>query len=365
MTWYYAEAGQQRGPVDEVEFAALIQAGTIADATLVWREGMPDWRPYGEVKPAPGGPAGGAGAVGGTAAGGLVCSQCGRTFREDEVVRVSDRWVCAECKPVFLQRVREGAALGPGITGQVSAEQVLARDYDVDLGGYLSGAWAIFSANAGLMIGATVLVYLVLMGAGMVPYLRILLSPLLTGPLMGGLWLFYVKRVRGEEAALADAFSGFGPRFIQLMLTSVVSTVLTYVCLIPAMMMFGMAVAATMAGRQGGSAGAGAVAPALMIVGGIIGLVGMGVLMYLAVSWMFAFPLVLDKRLNFWPALQLSRKVVGRHWWMTLWLAIVVGVLAAAGALACLVGLFVSAPVAFCMLAHHYQKVFGDMAPAD
>jgi hypothetical protein len=279
------------------------------------------------------------------------------------VVRVSDRWVCAECKPIFLQRLREGAALGPGVVGQVTQEQVLARDYDVDLGAYLSGAWSVFTANPGIIIGASVLVYVVLMGAGLVPYLRIVLSPLLTGPLMGGLWLFYLKRVRGEDSSLADAFGGFGPRFVQLMLTSVVSTVLTYVCLIPAMMMFGMAMAASMASRQGGSAGS--VAPALIILGGIIGLVGMGALIYVAVSWMFAFPLVSDKRLKFWAALELSRKVVGRRWWMTLWLAIVVGVLALAGLVACLVGFFVSAPVAFCMLAHHYQKLFGDMAPAE
>jgi uncharacterized membrane protein len=90
---------------------------------------------------------------------------------------------------------------------------------------------------------------------------------------------------------------------------------------------------------------------------------GVIALIYLGVSWMFAFPLVSDKQLPFWAAMQLSRRVVARHWWMTLWLGIVAGVLAGAGLIACCLGVLVSAPVAFAMLAHHYQKVFGDMAP--
>ncbi|HWH69402.1 MAG TPA: hypothetical protein VNT26_08440, partial [Candidatus Sulfotelmatobacter sp.] len=35
---------------------------------------------------------------------------------------------------------------------------------------------------------------------------------------------------------------------------------------------------------------------------------------YLAVAWAFALPLVADKRLEFWSAMELSRKVVTRVW---------------------------------------------------
>ena len=78
---------------------------------------------------------------------------------------------------------------------------------------------------------------------------------------------------------------------------------------------------------------------------------------------MFALPLVGDKGLKFWPALELSRRVVSKHWWMTFWLAIVCGILAVIGLFVCVVGILVTGPLAFTTLASHYEKVFGDLAP--
>jgi hypothetical protein len=49
MTWYYAVNGQQIGPVTEAEFYALVKAGTIKPDTLVWRDGLTAWLPYGTV----------------------------------------------------------------------------------------------------------------------------------------------------------------------------------------------------------------------------------------------------------------------------------------------------------------------------
>lgn len=40
-----------------------------------------------------------------------VCSQCGRSFPEDQVIAFDDRLVCAACKPMFVQKLKEGAAL--------------------------------------------------------------------------------------------------------------------------------------------------------------------------------------------------------------------------------------------------------------
>jgi len=39
----------------------------------------------------------------------LICAECGRSLLPTEVIRFRDRVVCAACKPVFLQRLREGA----------------------------------------------------------------------------------------------------------------------------------------------------------------------------------------------------------------------------------------------------------------
>ena len=38
------------------------------------------------------------------------CSECGLVFREDELIRFGDSLVCAGCKPLYVQRLREGVA---------------------------------------------------------------------------------------------------------------------------------------------------------------------------------------------------------------------------------------------------------------
>jgi len=37
-----------------------------------------------------------------------ICSQCGLVFRKDELIRFGDRLVCAGCKPLYVQGLREG-----------------------------------------------------------------------------------------------------------------------------------------------------------------------------------------------------------------------------------------------------------------
>lgn len=104
MSWYYADAGRQIGPVEEAALDDLVRAGVVRDDTLVWREGMANWQPHNAVrgpKPAP------MPAVP-IAAGSSFCSECGRPFPGDQLVALGTANVCAQCKPIYLQRVREG-----------------------------------------------------------------------------------------------------------------------------------------------------------------------------------------------------------------------------------------------------------------
>ena len=42
-----------------------------------------------------------------------ICIECEQAFPSDELVLIQHSWVCAQCKPIFLQRLIEGATL-PG-----------------------------------------------------------------------------------------------------------------------------------------------------------------------------------------------------------------------------------------------------------
>ena len=125
MKWYYAVGQQQQGPLDDAQFDALIAAGTITPETLVWREGQANWQPLrvarpggataplGAVPPIPNMP----GAASGAAAlpRQVQCGECRAFFQREETIQYGSVNVCAACKPVFLQKLAEGASVGKGM----------------------------------------------------------------------------------------------------------------------------------------------------------------------------------------------------------------------------------------------------------
>ncbi len=51
MEWYYEKNGDQNGPVSLEQLQSLLAAGAIQTHNLVWKPGMADWQPYGDVFP--------------------------------------------------------------------------------------------------------------------------------------------------------------------------------------------------------------------------------------------------------------------------------------------------------------------------
>ena len=148
--------------------------------------------------------------------------------------------------------------------------QILAREPELRLGQCLASGWSFFASNAGFVFSAVFIVWLlkvVLMVAGIIHLL-------IAGVLTGGLYLACLRRMRGEPAGVGNVFDGFKLSFVQLMLAGALTQLL---------IQFGLL---------------------FCILPGI----------YLVVAWQFALPLVADKRLEFWSAMELSRKVVTRVW---------------------------------------------------
>jgi uncharacterized RDD family membrane protein YckC len=123
MNWHYVEQGEKVGPVSETQLAELNRAGKINADTLVWCQGMSDWMPFRTVKldqppgmeptnpaetkaPPPG--------EGNPDATEVVCAECGRTFPVNETIRHGKSHICAGCKPVFMQKLAEGAQINTG-----------------------------------------------------------------------------------------------------------------------------------------------------------------------------------------------------------------------------------------------------------
>ncbi len=103
MQWYYAIGEQRHGPVEQSEFDRLVAEGTIKSDTLVWRQGMATWQTHAAVM---GGGAGTPGVDDGTE----VCAVSGKRYPRREMVNYEGKWISAEHRDAYFQRMREGIA---------------------------------------------------------------------------------------------------------------------------------------------------------------------------------------------------------------------------------------------------------------
>ncbi len=380
MNWHYAEDNGAQGPVPDAEFEALVRAGRVQPTTLVWHEGMTNWLPLSQVAPevlaaAALPPATGDAAPAAPTAklslGEVVCAECGQRFPRAATVMLGGRPVCAGCKPVFVQRLAEDVPLRrAALAGHVTAateEEILTREYRIDLGESLTLAARLYSENAGLIVGTTAVLGLAAFGLytvsaviGLViPLVNIVFNLIISGPLLGGFLWFLLRLLRREPAALGDAFAGFTRQVWHLVGCSVVQGLINLALILPAGMIAGFTLI-TLQARGGSGAEWSALAIGLTILFGVL---GVGTMIYLGVLWTFSILLVVDKGYGFWDAMQLSLRAVRRRWWMTLLFLFVINLIAGVGALFCLVGFLYTAPLANAAKAHLYDENFRDLLP--
>jgi uncharacterized RDD family membrane protein YckC len=111
MNWHFAEYGTLVGPLDDAQFQKVVEAGRIKEDTLVWREDLPEWTQFRNVKselqmnPLP------------ASETVKCCVKCRRDFRVSSMIQFGGMWVCADCKPNPEQKSEQklgesGAAIG-------------------------------------------------------------------------------------------------------------------------------------------------------------------------------------------------------------------------------------------------------------
>ncbi|MDA0322788.1 MAG: DUF975 family protein [Verrucomicrobia bacterium] len=225
MPWYYVENGESVGPVADANFDAAVTAGKVTDETLVWQEGMADWLPYAQVRPEA--PAG----VPADAPATSPCAECAETFATDEMIQYNDAWICAQCKPVFLQRLQEGAPPPAPMGG-------LGQTHNADLN---RTARSMLQGNWGVPIGVCFLKWAIETGVSQFISLLVLF---LTAPLTLGSASFFVKLTAGDRRGVEELFSGFrnyGRSLSTLLLMSLIVYGWALLTAIPCIILFVLA----------------------------------------------------------------------------------------------------------------------------
>jgi hypothetical protein len=283
--------GKEYGPLTEAQLLEFIAQRRANNFTRVRREGMEDWRALGEWP------------------------EFAEALRNAQAAA-----------PALPSSAAEPPRTGDSLADQM-AREILARDYQVNIGSCVSRGWELVKKHFWLSVGVTFLIMAVSAAVGAVPVLGIVAGLALNYVFWGGLDWFFLKLARGEKAEVSDAFVGFSKAFVPLMLFSLVGQLLTTIGF------------------------------ALCILPGI----------YLMVAWLlFTALLIIDKKLDFWPAMELSRKVISHHWFSVFGLFLVTLLIMLAGLLALVIGFFVALPVCVAAIVYAYEDIFNGapQAPA-
>ena len=215
----------------------------------------------------------------------------------------------------------------PGPSG--SLEDAVAGRYDFDIGQVMSEAWALTRGMKASFWGAAAIVYAILVVfalivgslAGKSVPLRLLtniafgtVSPVL----FVGIIMMGVRRAAGLPINFATAFSCFD-RAVPVLVAGLMSTLITYVGLL------------------------------LLIIPGV----------YLVIAYCMTMPLIVDRRLPPWQAIETSRKAVTKRWFQYFGLLLVVGLLVCLSALPLGIGLIWTAPWSINVIGVVYRRTFG------
>jgi uncharacterized membrane protein len=228
-----------------------------------------------------------------------LCSNCGHELAGSEPQ-------CPACAqptdfpPPILERI-------PGPAPQ-----------SLPLGDYFKTGWRLFTQYPGGFVGFCLLYLLIQAVLHSIPYVGAVASFAVSTPLLMGNFFVSAKLLHGQTPEFRDFFSGF-QYLLPLLLLSLVAGLFI------------------------------GIGTLLLIIPGL----------YLLVAYMFASYLVVDRRLDFWPAMELSRRTVHPRWFGFFAFALLVILLNLAGTVALGVGLLVTIPLSFCAVTAAYAEIFG------
>ena len=358
MNWYYYDGKNRFGPLNEAQFVECVNAGKLTDAMLVWKPGMSGWESLARARSLPEGLAlPGIKTMAELSASEpqVPCMSCGKVYPVNEVIPFEKGHICPACKPEFIQRLKEGAPLpGVHINPMDFAREIVHHDYELRIFDCIKRSFTLYRENFWLTVGAAVIIFMLLFVSGSLPCgLGFIASLILTGPLVGGRFYFFIRLSRHIEVGIEETFDGFkGNHFVQLMLGNIIKLLLYLPVILLFIGGFIMLIGFSAIDSEKLFKGI-----SLIIFLSLLGLC-IPAFIYLSVAWIFTFPLIIDKGLPFWDAMKLSLKMVNKHWFKVFGLVLVSGILTWSGLIFLCIGVFFTLPILYGALAYAYTDIF-------
>lgn len=218
----------------------------------------------------------------------------------------------------------------------------------------IGNGWQLAKQNYGLYLGISV-VALLLMGC--IPCVSIFLA----GPITGGIFIVYLKAMRGEPVEFGEMFKGFN-NFVPLMVLGILQA-------LPEIIGQGLRFTANFRdfGSRGDSnlfqsdAANGILAGGMVAVVLIIGLIFFLLAIAFRITFFFAIPLAAERNLDVGAAIKLSARAAWSNVGGLILLFILEFFVALAGVLALCIGIIFVLPIIYAANAFAYRQVFPDL----
>ncbi len=193
---------------------------------------------------------------------------------------------------------------------------------DVKFGDWLEQGFALYKQHLGSLIVPMLLVIVI----------SILTLGILAGPMLAGLVLMILRMKDQTEPkpTVGDVFQGF-----QFFLNSFLFMLAYFVVGFIGSTILGF----------------------LPVIGGLLSYFFSFAIMALVLFTLF---LIVDKKLDFWPAVMASVDKVKTNFWPFLGFAVVISVISALGMIACGIGIIITMPFYYCAAAVAYRDVFDE-----
>ena len=179
---------------------------------------------------------------------------------------------------------------------------------------------------------------------------------LLMGPMLCGFYLCLFASRRREPIEFGTLFKGFdffGPSLVAMLLHAVPIAVIV----IPTYVAFYLGLFFAAAAQSQTESPAPVLGVFFMFFVAFV--VIFVVIIMISVGFTFAFPLIVDRRLNGLNAVKLSFKAGIANFWRLLAMMLLTGIMTAVGMACCIVGMFLVLPISYAAIAAAYEQVFG------
>uniref|UniRef100_UPI00405664D6 zinc-ribbon domain-containing protein n=1 Tax=Candidatus Electrothrix sp. TaxID=2170559 RepID=UPI00405664D6 len=264
-----------------------------------------------------------------------TCTNCGNSFPEDELIELEGQQICATCKPIILQKLKEGTVA----TDSGSLEKGIAGQYSFQIGEVLSEGWAKVKGAKGPIFGGVFAMYVIsffimfiggmligLLGLNESGIVLAIISQLglqliyaaLTVVLTAGIMMMGVRRASDESINFSMLFDGIA-QVKPLLIAMILQTIIIMIGFL------------------------------LLIIPGI----------YLSVAYGLTIPLIMDKELGPWEAMEASRKAIHHSWFQIFGLYFVMGLIFMVSAIPLGIGLIWTIPMGTIVLGIVYRIIFG------